>query len=672
MLNDDVRALVGDDPHPRWNIAGPLGTAAVVTYSFPTEPAPYDTGQTSPTFAGFSAAHQVHIRTALNTWSASSGLIFVEVPAGQGDIRFSMFDMSGLINSDGNQLSGFGYYPGYGWTSSGGQRDYYQSRDNLGGDIFLNSNYYEASSGSIAPGQRGYSILLHEIGHAIGFEHPFEGEHTIDPSRDNGIYTVMSYDRSRSTTDLGSVDRQALEYLYGATDGGVQASYDAARGAVEITGPNAATWLLAGWSGPNDITGGAGDDTLEGERGDDTLEGGAGNDTVDAAEGDDVIVDGAGNDSYDGGIGTDTLIVQADRSGIVVEHRWLGGSVARPGGDTDMFERIEIVRVEGAFGVEMTASSNDLEMFGGSGDDTLTNRYDRVLLDGGAGDDLLMTQPFGQVSMQGGAGEDTLEGNTEADHLDGGTGDDMMNGGGGNDTLVGNAGADAMDGGAGIDLADYGGWAGRVLVDLASDVSGAGFARFFDEGAGAGDTFALIENVTGGEGADNLRGDSGDNALTGGGVSDRLYGRAGNDTLDGGTGADAIYGNTGADVMTGGPDAGRTDRFIYFNAVETGVGAGNRDIITDFVSGEARQLRRIDATSPRASSSSSISSGCGVSGSGELRSTRRGASPLCRRIARPGGHGDRADRDDRPGRGRLFHLRIGAGLPPCAALIGKV
>ncbi|MFN3210922.1 MAG: M10 family metallopeptidase C-terminal domain-containing protein, partial [Roseovarius sp.] len=61
-------------------------------------------------------------------------------------------------------------------------------------------------------------------------------------------------------------------------------------------------------------------------------------------------------------------------------------------------------------------------------------------------------------------------------------------------------------------------------------------------------------------------------------------------------GADAFYGGLGADTMTGGADAGRTDRFIYFNAVETGVGAGNRDVITDFVSGEDRiELRRIDA-----------------------------------------------------------------------------
>ncbi|WP_242601439.1 M10 family metallopeptidase C-terminal domain-containing protein [Pseudaestuariivita atlantica] len=165
----------------------------------------------------------------------------------------------------------------------------------------------------------------------------------------------------------------------------------------------------------------------------------------------------------------------------------------------------------------------------------------------------------------------------------------------GDDLIPDAPGAQAFFGGAGIDTLDFSASTDRVLVDLQSDVSGAGFARFFGAGAGEGDTFFSIENVIGSAFADNLRGDGAANVLEGGGVSDRLYGRAGDDTLDGGAGADAMYGNLGADEMTGGTGAIR-DRFIYFQANETGVGAGNRDVITDFTPGEDRiELSRIDA-----------------------------------------------------------------------------
>ncbi len=193
------------------------------------------------------------------------------------------------------------------------------------------------------------------------------------------------------------------------------------------------------------------------------------------------------------------------------------------------------------------------------------------------------------------AGDDFFFADDGDDSVLGNTGDDTLQGGPDNDTLNGGPGADELDGGDGIDTADYGDALGRVLVDLQNDVRGAGFARFFDEGAAAGDTFISIENVIGSDFADNLRGDANDNVLEGGAVSDRLYGRAGDDTLDGGTGVDALYGNLGADVMTGGPDL-RGDRFIYFSMNETGVGAGNRDIITDFQTGLDRiEIRRFDA-----------------------------------------------------------------------------
>src|SRR5437868_15105271 len=70
----------------------------------------------------------------------------------------------------------------------------------------------------MAPGQRGYSIVLHETGHAMGLKHPFEGTPTIDPAHDSGAYTVMSYNRPNSTTALGCVDIAPTQLLYGLAD----------------------------------------------------------------------------------------------------------------------------------------------------------------------------------------------------------------------------------------------------------------------------------------------------------------------------------------------------------------------------------------------------------------------------------------------------------------------
>ncbi|EPX79665.1 calcium-binding protein [Salipiger mucosus] len=219
---------------------------------------------------------------------------------------------------------------------------------------------------------------------------------------------------------------------------------------------------------------------------------------------------------------------------------------------------------------------------------------------GTSGADVLDGTSDGDL-MLGYAGNDTIRGAGGSDAIEGGPGDDDLFGGSGDDVLIGGSGANAYDGGAGTDVADYANAPGRVLVDLQSDLTGAGFLKFFDAGFVQGDTYESIEYVVGGAYADNLRGDSGDNVLVGGGVSDRLYGRAGDDLISGNDGADALYGNLGADIMTGGnstSDASddRRDRFIYFQPEESPAGANERDIITDFVAGEDRiELSRFDA-----------------------------------------------------------------------------
>jgi Ca2+-binding RTX toxin-like protein len=78
-------------------------------------------------------------------------------------------------------------------------------------------------------------------------------------------------------------------------------------------------------------------------------------------------------------------------------------------------------------------------------------------------------------------------------------------------------------------------------------------------------------------------------------TGDLLSGGAGNNTLHGTLRNDVLLGGTGRDTLTGSAGA---DTFVYTALNQSGVGAANRDLITDFVNGSDRiDLSGIDANS---------------------------------------------------------------------------
>jgi Ca2+-binding RTX toxin-like protein len=80
-----------------------------------------------------------------------------------------------------------------------------------------------------------------------------------------------------------------------------------------------------------------------------------------------------------------------------------------------------------------------------------------------------------------------------------------------------------------------------------------------------------LNDRTGSASNDVIAGEDVDgNALSGLGGNDVLFGNSGSDTLNGGLGSDLLLGGFGA------------DKFDYNAIADSGVGAGNRDVIADF------------------------------------------------------------------------------------------
>jgi Ca2+-binding RTX toxin-like protein len=429
------------------------------------------------------------------------------------------------------------------------------------------------------------------------------GNDTFDAEQESGA-DEFSGGPGNDTVDWGDESSPVLVTVDGAANDGADTDPDTA--GIQAEGDNVGTDIevVIGGNGADDLTGGAGTQTIRGSNGNDTVNGDAGNDVL------------------FGGNGVDTVSYATATGPVTITLDGLAGD--GQGGESDNVNADFENALGGNFGDSITGNGavNRLnggdgtdQLHGEGGNDTLVGLVDgnADTYDGGAGSDVATfstdaagltlvangaaSPTDGEViettveNLTGGTGNDTLTGNasrnvlngglgndelsglTGFDTLNGALGDDILHGGDGNDGLNGGPGPaagsdnDVIDGGTGVDSVSYSTRSIGLNLTLADGANDG-------QGVEADNLQGDIEKVTGGSGADFMRGDGSSDTLTGGGGADNIGGGGGTDVLSGQGGDDIITGGGGKDSASG---ATGNDVFHMTDGLKDSINCGDGD-----------------------------------------------------------------------------------------------
>lgn len=181
--------------------AGKIGNTVTLTYSFFSQ-TPSTGGEGGVGFSTFTDAQKQTIRDLFTTLSSQTGLALTEVAGDAGQIRLG-------INQQANTRA-YSFIP-----------DEFKG-DARAGDVWLD----QETVAVMRPGQEGYYVLLHELGHALGLQHPLTESDTSGATvllnQFSTITNTVMLDVNASSNNgswpawFGSFDLQALRYLYGS------------------------------------------------------------------------------------------------------------------------------------------------------------------------------------------------------------------------------------------------------------------------------------------------------------------------------------------------------------------------------------------------------------------------------------------------------------------------
>ena len=170
--------------------------------------------------------------------------------------------------------------------------------------------------------------LIHEFGHSLGLEHPFEAS---DGDVFNGITdpwssaypeeTVMAYRNPlnlRWPEFFSDNDLNALIQVWGAERMDISSDGEVFQGKdyKEVLQGSHQSDIVYGMGGNDQICGAMGNDELRGGRNADWIKGGKGNDQLFGGRGHDFVDGGKGDDRIRGGFGQDTFVFSSGNDWI--------------------------------------------------------------------------------------------------------------------------------------------------------------------------------------------------------------------------------------------------------------------------------------------------------------------------------------------------------------------
>lgn len=218
--NIDALLYPADDPispMAHWLGSGTYETPVELTYSFAVEPMPTTSEFGFEPFGDIEKQRTREVMESIETYVNITLREVVDQGAGtytadglnRGHINLA-YDKAGFQDDPLGITEGWAIVP-FG-DSPKGEED--------SGDLHLfpdayRDMYFEDPLGG------GATVLVHEIGHALGLGHPFEDPY-MDPWLDNDLYTIMtenvewsSAEGGQSPASLMIYDIAALQHLYG-------------------------------------------------------------------------------------------------------------------------------------------------------------------------------------------------------------------------------------------------------------------------------------------------------------------------------------------------------------------------------------------------------------------------------------------------------------------------